>query len=66
MWAELLGFADRMFYGDWWNTRSFARYFAAWNVVVGDWLYTYLYSEVYVVRAKYSPSVPTTCPAVLL
>jgi sterol O-acyltransferase len=64
--AEMLRFADRMFYKvekylvkmiindldiqDWWNSRSFAAYYRTWNVVVHDWLYTYVYKEIYVVR----------------
>uniref|UniRef100_A0AAY4EU98 O-acyltransferase n=1 Tax=Denticeps clupeoides TaxID=299321 RepID=A0AAY4EU98_9TELE len=44
--AELLRFADRMFYKDWWNSTSFANYFRTWNVVVHDWLFYYGYRDV--------------------
>uniref|UniRef100_A0A4W3JCD8 O-acyltransferase n=1 Tax=Callorhinchus milii TaxID=7868 RepID=A0A4W3JCD8_CALMI len=43
--AEMLQFADRMFYKDWWNSTSFANYYRTWNVVVHDWLYYYAYRD---------------------
>ncbi|XP_058259868.1 sterol O-acyltransferase 2 isoform X2 [Hemibagrus wyckioides] len=43
--AEMLRFADRMFYKDWWNSTSFANYYRTWNVVVHDWLYYYAYQD---------------------
>ncbi|XP_052245937.1 sterol O-acyltransferase 1-like isoform X2 [Dreissena polymorpha] len=43
--AEMLTFADRMFYKDWWNMTSFASYYRTWNIVVHDWLYTYVYRD---------------------
>ncbi|XP_044156649.1 sterol O-acyltransferase 1 isoform X1 [Bufo gargarizans] len=43
--AEMLRFADRMFYQDWWNSTSFANYYRTWNVVVHDWLYYYAYRD---------------------
>ncbi|CAM9532854.1 unnamed protein product [Lampetra fluviatilis] len=45
LFGELMRFADRMFYKDWWNSRSFANYYRTWNVVVHDWLYTYFYGD---------------------
>jgi sterol O-acyltransferase len=45
--AEMLKFSDRMFYKDWWNCTSFAVYYRNWNVVVHDWLYTYIYKDFY-------------------
>lgn len=45
--AELMRFADKMFYKDWWNSVSFSFYYRTWNVVVHDWLYTYVYKDVY-------------------
>ncbi|KPP61248.1 sterol O-acyltransferase 1-like, partial [Scleropages formosus] len=44
--AEMLRFADRMFYKDWWNSTSFANYYRTWNVVVHDWLYYYVYRDI--------------------
>ncbi|CAG0902238.1 unnamed protein product [Cyprideis torosa] len=45
--AEMLRFGDRMFYTDWWTSMSFHRYYRTWNVVVHDWLYEYIYKDVY-------------------
>lgn len=45
--AELLRFGDRMFYRDWWTCTSFSEYFRTWNIVVHDWLYTYVYKDMY-------------------
>lgn len=47
MWAEMLRFADRMFYSDWWTATSFDVYYRKWNVVVHDWLFTYVYKDLY-------------------
>ncbi|XP_071565847.1 sterol O-acyltransferase 1 [Temnothorax nylanderi] len=46
-WAEMLRFADRLFYKDWWNCTTYHRYYRTWNVVVHDWLYTYIYKDMY-------------------
>ncbi|XP_025271371.1 sterol O-acyltransferase 1-like [Camponotus floridanus] len=46
-WAEMLRFADRLFYKDWWNSTSFPMWNRTWNVIVHDWLYTYLYKDMY-------------------
>eukprot|EP00475_Leptophrys_vorax_P020405 TRINITY_DN27919_c0_g1_i1.p1 TRINITY_DN27919_c0_g1~~TRINITY_DN27919_c0_g1_i1.p1 ORF type:complete len:559 (-),score=97.37 TRINITY_DN27919_c0_g1_i1:74-1534(-) len=43
--AELTRFADRRFYTDWWNSRSYEDYYRKWNMVVGDWIYSYLFGE---------------------
>ncbi|XP_007179486.1 sterol O-acyltransferase 2 isoform X2 [Balaenoptera acutorostrata] len=43
--AEMLRFGDRMFYRDWWNSTSFSNYYRTWNVVVHDWLYSYVYQD---------------------
>ncbi|XP_060051274.1 sterol O-acyltransferase 2 isoform X2 [Erinaceus europaeus] len=43
--AEMLRFGDRMFYRDWWNSASFSNYYRTWNVVVHDWLYSYVYQD---------------------
>lgn len=45
--AEMLRFGDRMFYKDWWTSTSYGRYYRTWNVVVHDWLYTYVYKDMY-------------------
>ncbi|GAV02743.1 hypothetical protein RvY_13270 [Ramazzottius varieornatus] len=45
--AEMTRFADRLFYRDWWNSTTFSNYYRTWNGVVHDWLYTYVYSDLY-------------------
>ncbi|XP_074026293.1 sterol O-acyltransferase 1-like [Leptinotarsa decemlineata] len=54
IFAELLRFGDRLFHRDWWNCRTFTEFFRNWNVIVHDWLYTYIYKDIYehVVRSK--------------
>ncbi|CAL1545200.1 unnamed protein product [Lymnaea stagnalis] len=44
--AEMLRFGDRLFYKDWWNSTTFSNYYRTWNVVVHDWLYTYVYKDI--------------------
>ncbi|XP_066468907.1 sterol O-acyltransferase 2-like [Tiliqua scincoides] len=44
--AEMLHFADRGFYKDWWNSKSFSTFFRTWNVVAHEWLYYYVYQDV--------------------
>eukprot|EP00002_Diphylleia_rotans_P015260 TRINITY_DN2961_c0_g1_i1.p1 TRINITY_DN2961_c0_g1~~TRINITY_DN2961_c0_g1_i1.p1 ORF type:complete len:596 (-),score=127.16 TRINITY_DN2961_c0_g1_i1:364-2151(-) len=43
MWAEILYFADRQFYLDWWNTVSWSGYYRKWNIVVHKFLYRHIY-----------------------
>ncbi|KAL7676256.1 hypothetical protein ACOME3_002512 [Neoechinorhynchus agilis] len=43
--AEMLRFADRMFYQDWWKSTDYRGYYRTWNVVVHDWLYNYVYLD---------------------
>ena len=50
--AEILRFADRMFYKDWWNSTNYSNYYRTWNVVVHDWLYTYIYKDLYYMLGK--------------
>ena len=79
--AEMLRFADRMFYQviiqmsqnrlrfyhwvndfvdlqDWWNASTYATYYRTWNVVVHDWLYTYVYTEVHEMCGKRNRIIP--------
>ncbi len=46
-WAELLSFGDRQFYLDWWNSTSYNMYYRTWNTLVHDWLYEYIYRDLY-------------------
>ncbi|CAF3330719.1 unnamed protein product [Rotaria socialis] len=63
--AEMLRFADRMFYKDWWNSTSFAAYYRTWNVVVHDWLHAYVYREIYVLTGRKNRTVPAICVILL-
>ncbi|KAJ3219546.1 Sterol O-acyltransferase 1 [Dinochytrium kinnereticum] len=57
LWAELLQFADREFYRDWWNSHSFSEYYRKWNGVVYDWLFAYIYMDaVKFLEARYKKS----------
>ncbi|KAJ8945793.1 hypothetical protein NQ318_003059 [Aromia moschata] len=53
LFAELLRFGDRMFYGSWWTCTSHRDYFRIWNIIVYDWSYHYIYKDIcYVVKNK--------------
>ncbi|EDS31337.1 sterol O-acyltransferase 2 [Culex quinquefasciatus] len=58
-WAEALRFADRLFYRDWWNVTSFAGFVRCQNVVVHNFLYTYVYKDFYdhVLRSRRAASI---------
>jgi sterol O-acyltransferase len=43
--AELTGFADRNFYGTWWNSVSFDQYARDWNRPVHDFLLRHVYNS---------------------
>lgn len=43
---------------DWWNSTSFSNYYRTWNVVVHDWLYSYVYQDGLWVRALRTPGPP--------
>lgn len=45
--AELLRFADRGYYDEWWEATSLSEYYRKWNTLVQDWLYAYIYIPVY-------------------
>ena len=42
--AEILRFADRKFYMDWWNCRSLEQYWKTWNLPVHFWFIRHLYN----------------------
>jgi sterol O-acyltransferase len=50
--SEMLRFGDRMFYKDWWNSTNYSNYYRSWNVVVHDWLYSYIYKDAYYLLGK--------------
>jgi len=43
--AELLHFADRQFYLDWWNAISLDIFWRKWNLLVHEWLLRHVYLE---------------------
>ncbi|KAK4873818.1 hypothetical protein RN001_013178 [Aquatica leii] len=43
----MLRFSDRLFYKDWWNSNTGAECLRKWNVLIHDWLYTYIYKDLY-------------------
>ncbi|VEL39600.1 unnamed protein product [Protopolystoma xenopodis] len=51
-WAEAMRFGDRLFYLDWWNGRTNQDYFRLWNVVVHNWLYTYVYRDLQLILLR--------------
>lgn len=58
-WAELMCFADRLFYQDWWNTDTYAAYYRKWNIVVHDYLHTFIYRDMYEIVAPGNKVVAT-------
>lgn len=45
--AEVLRFSDRMYYKDWWTAHNYDSFYRNWNVVVHDWLYEYIYKDMF-------------------
>lgn len=43
-WAELMRFADRQFYREWWLSDSVSQFWRRWNFLVHLWLSEYVYS----------------------
>ncbi|KAM3132959.1 hypothetical protein pb186bvf_014955 [Paramecium bursaria] len=41
--AELLRYADRQFYKDWWNCKNLEEYWKLWNIPVHHWLVRHIY-----------------------
>ena len=50
--AELTKFGDRQFYKDWWNATSLSDYLRTWNVLIHDWLHTYVYRDIAIIVFK--------------
>lgn len=48
MFAEILQFGDRLFYDDWWNSTTPKEFINKWNIIMNNWLYTYIYKDIYV------------------
>ncbi|XP_064401141.1 sterol O-acyltransferase 2-like [Halichondria panicea] len=45
LFGELLRFADRQFYSDWWTCNSFSQFYRKWNLLVHDWIKAYVYQD---------------------
>eukprot|EP00731_Ephydatia_muelleri_P008072 Em0004g410a len=45
MFAEMLRFADREFYADWWTCTSFSMFYRKWNLLIHDWIKAYIYHD---------------------
>ncbi|KAK4475771.1 hypothetical protein MN116_001030 [Schistosoma mekongi] len=58
--AEMLRFGDRLFYKDWWNATTFSVWYRTWNVIVHDWLYTYIYRDIQSLIGKQSRTIAAT------
>jgi len=46
VYAEILLFGDRRFYGDFYSQTNIADYFLKWNYLFQNWLYRYIYKPV--------------------
>ncbi|XP_049865085.1 diacylglycerol O-acyltransferase 1 isoform X2 [Pectinophora gossypiella] len=44
--GELLQFADRSFYGDWWNSNNIAVFWRSWNLPVHRWAVRHVYTPI--------------------
>lgn len=44
---------------DWWNCTTYRAYYRTWNVVVHDWLYTYVYKDIYEIVAPRNKMLST-------
>lgn len=53
IFAEILTFADRKFYQDWWNATNPNEFHRKWNSILHDWIYAYVYKPVVI---KFSES----------
>lgn len=44
--GELLQFADRKFYGDWWNANNINVFWSSWNMPVHMWAVRHVYKPI--------------------
>lgn len=58
--AELLCFADRNFYKDWWAKDNSAEMLRKWNRIVGTWLLEYVYKNLVFYRIPRYPAMAMT------
>ena len=57
LFAELTRFGDRLFYKDWWNSRTIEQYWRNWNIPVHSWMLRHFYHPL--VRVKVPKNVAT-------
>ena len=43
-WTEVLRFADRHFYGNWWSATDATALFKHWNLIIKHWIVDYVYA----------------------
>jgi sterol O-acyltransferase len=46
IWAEVLNFADRRFYDDWWNSKDYGTFYRKISVTLYEWIHTYIFLDV--------------------
>lgn len=66
--AELMRFADRGFYQEWWNATTLSSFWRMWNVPVHEWCLRHVYVESvkrHHVRAKTAVVGTFVCSAIL-
>jgi len=57
--AEVLMFADREFYRDWWNSQDTAYFWSAWNIPIHKWCVRHIYKPL--LRAGYRKGFVAFC-----
>ncbi|CAG9334908.1 unnamed protein product [Blepharisma stoltei] len=45
IWAEILNFADRKFYDDWWNSSDFGTFYRKISVILYEWVHSYIFID---------------------
>lgn len=45
IWAELLKFADRRIYDDWWNSKDLRTFYRKLSASLYQWIHTYIYLD---------------------
>jgi sterol O-acyltransferase len=45
MTGELLRFADKEFFNEWWSVSNYQSYYRKWNLLVHDWIHAYVYLD---------------------
>ena len=45
VFAVALRFADRRYYSAWWTASTWGQWYRRWNMIIGDWIHSYLFSD---------------------